>query len=401
MLKDTATPRSSQSKFDNRSATAPRLLALFSLTQFLLLVAVGQAWQSGPFPTRNFYVGFDFSHFFKSADLWIGHRSPYANPAFPAPPASLIPYVLLHRLPERTAHELFFVVMMLLVVITMGVFCYKLRLTRENTVLAFIVMFTFAPFYASLNGGNIDSLMLVLLLGAVLVRRQWIQDLLLGISIALKVYSAVILVEWIVRRRWQRFARALLAAILITVPFYPYVGDMVRRLLWRTSAEFSHENISPAAAFQALLGHGRLAMALYLLFWGTTFVLMLYYGSKDREGTDEFETLRLLPWMMTFPSLVLSYVGIIALPIIALLFGQSQSRELTFWERVSLVGIALLNFYPLVFARLLPLTDAAMVRCTALFNPLNAIGTTLILIGICAQRRADEGNPTSSRAVSS
>lgn len=383
-----------------QSVTGPRALALFSLTQFLLLFAVWFAWDSGAFPTKNFYVGFDFDHFYRSASLWLSHQSPYLNPGFPAPPASLIPYIALHGLPERMAHSVFFCVLLTLLVVSVGAFCRNLRLSTENTILAFIVVFTFAPMYASLNGGNIDALMLVLILAASLVKRSWISDALIGLSVAIKLYSILIPLRWAIQKRWKATLAAAAAAALITAPFARYLGDMMQRLLWRTTAEHTHDNISPAVLFQTLFGHGRYASLVYLAFWLTTFVLMLIYLRRE-GGERRFNDLKLLPWMMAFPSLVLSYVGILALPIMVLLFKQSESRALTFWERTSLAGIALLNFYPMIFALLLPLTDAFTKRCAAVFYPINAIGVTLLLIGICAQTRKEALGLTSSRAVSS
>ena len=197
----------------------------------------------------------------------------------------------------------------------------------------------------------------------------------LGLSVALKLYTALLLVPLTVNRRWKQATTTLAVCVALFVSFYPLFASFLRTQMARSVEAYLVENISPAA-LATIFGsyaEGRAFKLTYLAFWLLSYLCMLV---RHRRSSLDVQTIYSLPWMMAMPFLVLPYTGILLLPLLALRSREIAARGLmTVYDYLFLGGFLLVGVQPLA------MTDYFMwlTHSHRFFFVINPLGTTVII----------------------
>jgi len=365
-----------------------RLLLILFLGQIALYLMASLVFDYGTLRLRGFGTGDDFHFFYGAAGYWLSGASPYLEDAYVTPPPAMLPAALLHRLPMETALLVFNLVTLPLMLVGLWKFGKAMELTRRNRILYLAVAATFPPLWMTLNGGNVDGLMLTLLLFACSARRKITRVVLLACSIVVKVYSALMVVVLLRKREFAAVGLVAAACLLALLPFWRLWPEMIHALLFRTQRQNINFNISPAELFFFLFRFlGPVAWKiLYAGFWFGTFA----YTLVRRGAAAEAESLAVFaPWMVSAPLLVFSYAGIIALPALALLLRTFQDRPLRRPEWLMVTGILLLGFHPEFVANYWTLSFLTFAFLRGVVTATGCLGTSLLVIGATAAARAD------------
>jgi hypothetical protein len=361
-----------------------RTIALLFVTQFLVMQFLVRHWQQLSFE-EYFWIGNDFSFLYSGAGFFLSGNSPYSEPNFiPLPPALYLPMAL-HHFSFWGAFTAFRTITFLLVLAALLWLCRQLQVHLVNTALILVIALTYGPFYTLLAGGNLDGLMLAMLVFGC-TGSERLRGALLGLSIGTKLYSLVLIPVLALRRRWLEIGWAVGTLVLLLLPFLRYWPDALSTAFHRTSVLRLGGNESPAVLFILLFGEHR-AWAwkiCYVLLWGGT--LLARMARDVRNGSDpdyeRFSTLAYLPWMAAAPVLVFSYTGTILLPVVVCLVRKNQSRSLHWAEWVSVAGFLLTGVYPALYMPLLhllaKLTSLQIEHFSRVIAP---IGIAAMLVG--------------------
>jgi hypothetical protein len=323
----------------------------------------------------------DFLYFYHAATAWLAGQSPYRDPQFVTPPASMLPAIALHRLPLGTAQRVFTVVTAALMGAGLWRFGGALGLTRRNRWGLLGVAAVFVPLWMLLNAGNMDGLMLALLLYASTARGKLTRAALLGASIAVKLYSGLLLVVLTVRDRLREAELVAVFAAVMTVPFWGVLSEMAVRLTGRGEKLLAVYNISPALLAELTLGWmGPWAWkVVFWTFWLGTLAIML---ARTHKGSDAEDLAKFAPWMMAAPVLVFCYCAILALPTLALLLRSSQEGKTSPAEWRAIAGIVLLGLHPEFVPIYLHVPEIMYGPLSVVTWVMGSAGTTLLLIGM-------------------
>jgi hypothetical protein len=359
----------------------------------------------GPHLADAFRYGDDFKYFYDAAGHFLSGRSPYLEPGFIPLPSALIAPLALHSLPYHRAAAAYSIINGLLVACVMLWLFRALRLNLANSALVMLITLTYGPAYSSIGEGNLDVLMLVLLV-ATCARNSTLRATAWGLSIATKFYSLLLLPVWAVQRRWREILIGLAVFTLVLLPFAPYVGHGFHSVTHRTATLRIVGNQSPAVLFIQIFGvdHKWLWRGCYLLLWAGTLLPRLLRdaradGRNPESGNHRrWQTLHYLPWMASAPVLVFYYTSVILLPFIALLVAINQERPLRRVEWLSVVGFILTGLYAWVFNSLLPAPSPTLTHSEPVLRALTPLGISLLLIG-CAVAAFHELRSHSSRKL--
>lgn len=365
-----------------------RLLLIVFLGQIAFYLMASLVFDYGALHPGGFSAGDDYLFFHRAAQFWLSGFSPYREDAFVTPPPAMLPAALLHRFPMATAHLIFNLVNLPLLLLGLWQYGKAMALTRRNRFLYLAVAATFPPLWMTLNGGNVDGLMLILLLFAYSARRRITRAVLLACSIVLKVYSALMVVVLLRKREFAGVGLVAAACLLALLPFWHLWPEMIHALLFRTQRQNVNFNISPAELFYFLFRFlGPVVWkVLYAAFWFGT----LAYTLARRGAAAEAESLAVFaPWMVSAPLLVFSYAGIIALPTFALLLRAFQERPLRRPEWLMIAGFLLLGFHPEFVANYWTLSFLTFAFLRGVVTATGCLGTSLLVIGATAAARAD------------
>ena len=187
------------------------------------------------------------------------------------------------------------------------------------------------------------------------------------------------------RRYWKLVLGALLVAVVLQLPFLHLLPSFWAAVLGRSKYIQSIENISPAIfvwMFQKLLvllfAHGIPAWKLiYLLLWAGT---LAYRLRRDRDEDISMSWPGYVPWMISYPTSVFPYTGLLVLALLALIAGKCQNRLPLLPEKFIVTGATLLGFQATAWATAL----AFLGREVPKVHLVCAAGSLLILIGACA-----------------
>ena len=374
-----------------------RVVALLVVLQWATFQLLLRNWDRVEVAAR-FFLGNDFAYLYSAAGYFLSGTSPYTERNFiPLPPALYLP-IALHHLSFWNASIAFRTISFILVMAAMLWLCYQLRLKAVNFALVIVISLTYAPFYSVLAGGNLDALMLTLLIFSC-ARSVELRGAFLGMSIGTKFYSALILPVLVVRRRWREALWAVAVLMLLLLPFARYVPEAFSSVLHRTGTLRLAGNESPAVLFILIFGesHVWLWRSCYVLLWGGTLLTRLAadWIGKTNGDDERFRTLEYLPWMAAAPLLVLTYTGTILLPMVALLIRRNQERKLSAAEWITAVGFLLTGAYPTVLSHLLSglgIASRSVETITIAVAPLGVsailIGSSLVAIGTLREVRS-------------
>jgi hypothetical protein len=328
-----------------------RLLAALFVAQFLLLRILVATWHRLTFE-EYFWLGNDFEFLYNGAGLFLSGKSPYLEPNFvPLPPALYLPMAL-HPLSFWDAFIAFRIITFCLMVGALLWLCREIRLTLVSSALLLLIALTYGPVHTLLAGGNLDGLMLPLLVFACASDAR-IRGVFLGLSIGTKLYSVLLIPLFLLRRRWREVIWALVTLTILLLPFFRYWPGAFSSAFHRTSALRLNGNESPAVLFILLFGASRVWAwrFCYILLWGGTLVVRYAAGRRfaPRPDQERFAALDYLPWMAAAPVLVFTYTAVILLPVIVLMARENQTRNLRWAEWISVSGFLLTGIYPAMY----------------------------------------------------
>ncbi|HVZ16405.1 MAG TPA: glycosyltransferase family 87 protein [Terriglobales bacterium] len=375
------------SKSVRKSEILPKLFIAF-FVQLVMIVGVSLITQFGPVFVVRFFFGLDYFDFYVAAQDWLHHVDPYLRGRLYTPPSSILVGLLLEWLPFESARLIVFVLNVSLIYYSLRALARHFGLSRRNEFLLLGTAATFYPFYFLIERGNLDGIMLALLVFGFASRHWLVRSLLLGASMAVKVYSGLLFVVMLLRKRsWKVIGAGALVFALMQIPFLPLVSSFLHAIGGRSGLFRIDENISPAALIMLLfLGKGPWKI-VFFGFWAAT---LIYRLLRDRGGNLTETWPVYVPWMISCPVVVYPYSGVLALALVALVAAACQKRAPTNAEKTVLVGFGLLGFQAVAWTTYLyPLIHTAI-----LLHVTCAVGTSCMIAGACRLPLYGEKLPT-------
>jgi len=367
---------SSKVKFDLLEIV---FLSLFA--QLALLILFSLVLQRGPTFVGRTQGGFgmDFGDFYLAGRFHSHHVSVYRTGGFVWPPFSMLVGLLFQSVGFAKARYLWLVLNLGFVVAALVGFARQIALSTRNTLLLFMIAGLFYPLYFLLERGHIDGVMLACLVFAFRARHWALRSLLYGMSIGLKLYSALLVVVLARKRRWAMLAGGIAVSLLLQFPWPDLALAYPQVLLKRTSQWTMVENISPAPLFYSALGFiGQPVWKLaFLAFWLLTLLWSLMHLGTGKN--DSAEWVLFVPWMIAMPLVVYPYSAVLTLPLLAYLARQMEGRRWSVSELLFAVGFVLVGTQQNAWVELLAqLTDKA-----SMVYQLNSLGTALLMVSCC------------------
>lgn len=321
--------------------------------------------------THRIYFQYDFSGYFVSANSFMAGGSPY--PHMFSPPSALFVILPFAFTPSPVARVLFFLCNIALLLYALTRFGRELGLAPLRIRYLQLISLLYFPFLMLADRGNVDGIVVSLAVLAFLARRTLSRGFLLGLSIAVKLYT-VLLVLVLIRRREFRFAiTAILTIFLLQIPFLRYEPGFIDTLTARGSSMRLFGNLSPYLLFELFIG-GSAGKVLFVLFWSGTFVSRLI---RDRSSIDPNLWVDYVPWMISLPLVVIPYEGIFLLPLLAVYAKRSETEDLSGPEGLLVPGFILTGFQAIAVTSLFGLGRAY-------FELINVVGLTMIIVAVTA-----------------
>ena len=321
-----------------------RIVLLVFGGQIVVFFALHALFPTGSSVFGVFVDGWDYHYFYQAAHAWLAGSDPYRSVfGFVTPPFSMtVPLLLAHFSPDRAA--LFFRGFnLVLVPVSLWWYATALRLQLQAADTSLLSATLFISAHECVHGGNMDGMMFALLVAAFSVRRR-----LCGIALAWRQPGDQGLLGHFFACRSKEAAVALRriqrdAGFVLLLPFHGLWGSALHALMGR-SARYLQFSIAPATLVYALRGGITPGGSLLCsAFWVATLAIVLY-RDHDRElspGT----LARYIPWMLAYPALVFSYVGVLALAVLASLVATAHRRPLHRAEQCVFVGFLLLGIH--------------------------------------------------------
>jgi len=355
-------------------------LSLFA--QLALLILFSLVLQRGPTFVGRAQGGFsmDFGDFYLAGRFHSHHVSVYRTGGFVWPPFSMLVGLLFQSIDFAKARYLWLALNLGFVVAALAGFARQVALSARNTLLLFMIAGLFYPLYFLLERGHIDGLMLACLVFAFRARHWALRSLLYGLSIGLKLYSALLVLVLARKKCWAMLAGGIAVSVLLQLPWPDLALEYPQVLLRRTTSQWIMvENISPAPLFYSALGFiGQPVWKLaFLAFWLLTLLWSLLHLRAEKNGSTDW--VLFVPWMIAMPLVVYPYSAVLTLPLLAYLAKQMEGGRWGLAELLFAVGFVLVGTQQNAWVELLTqLTDKA-----SLVYQLNSLGTALLMISCC------------------
>ena len=336
--------------------------------------------------------GWDYEFFYRAVQAWLGGRDPYSVSGFVTPPLSLIIPSLLSHLSLDRATLMFVCGNLVLVPLSLWWYAGTLRLQGRERALLLLVVPLFISAEECMRGGNMDGVMFALLVAAFSVRDRLSRALGLAASMAIKLYSIILLPVALRRRQWRFAALAVAATLVLLLPFYSLWPSALHSMTARNARDI-RASIAPATLIFAMLGGpGAVAKGVFLAFWAMTFIVALY-RDQGRELTPR-TLARYIPWMFAFPAQVFSYEAVLALAVLASIVATACERSLRRAEYCCFVGFLLLGIHVEHVTNLLPLSYETYQFFWKNQALVQSLGVVMMMLGTCLSPCRDhhEGN---------
>lgn len=325
--------------------------------------------------------GWDYAFFHQAAQAWLAGRDPYSVSGFVTPPLSLIIPTLLSPLSLDGATLVFVCCNLFLVPLSLWWYAARLRLQWRERVLLLLATALFVSAQECMRGGNMDGVMLALLVAAFSLPRSLNRALCLAASVAIKLYSIVLLPVALRRREWRFAALTVGVTLTLLLPFHRLWPSALHSMIAR-NARNTHASIAPATLISSLLGGpGTTGGRLFLAFWAVTFIVVLY-RDRGRELTPR-TLARYVPWMFSFPAQVFSYEAVLALLVLASIVATACERSLRRAEYCCLAGFLLVGIHLERVTNLLPLSYETYQFLWKNQAVVQSLGVVLIMLGTC------------------
>ncbi len=348
--------------------------------QMLLLLAA-YFFRFGSHPAWIFAQPTDIAFFRDGARVWITGGNPYQMDGFVTPPPSLLFSLPLVPWSRPLIDHLLLAANILLLAWALYRYSKAVGLRRVDRALILLAAAIFFSTQESLREGNLDVLMFALLVLAFTARPDG-GAMALGASIGAKAYSALFMPVLLRLRQWRMAAIALVTLCLLMLPFHNLWLPAYHALQFR-GGRYWGLSIAPATLVLPFLGgDARLeAIASWLLveLLAVSFFIALL---RDRSRQVTPQTLaRYAPWMLSAPSLVFSYVGVQALPVLSLLLATARRRALRRSEWCIFMGFLLLGMHVERIVCAMPIAGTAFHFIRDHAAMVQSLGVVLMLLG--------------------
>ena len=365
------------------SRDAARMLwTLFAVLGAQMLLLLGaHFFHLGVRPGLIFAQPTDIAFFRDGARIWLTGGNPYLMNGFVTPPPSLLFSLPLVPWSRPLADHLLLAANILLLAWAMRRYAAALGLRLRDQALLLLAAALFFSTQESVREGNLDVLMFALLVLAFTARSDG-GAISLGASIGVKAYSAVFLPVMLRLRQWRMAALTVATVGGLMLPFYHLWLPAYHALQFRGGRVWGL-SIAPASLVLPFLGGDarREAVAGWLLMEllvASFFIALL----RDRSRRVTPQTLaRYAPWMLSAPSLVFSYVGVQALPVLALLLATARRRTLRRAEWCTFLGFLLLGMHLERIVCAMPVTDLVLRQIRDHGAMVQALGVVLMILG--------------------
>ncbi len=329
--------------------------------------------------------GGDFGGCMRASRDFLTGVSPYACGDFYMPPLSClvaIPFLPFGWPPGSYAFLVAYLAMVL-IALALTARCFSLRSATEVALLAGIFGL-YCPSYWLLQRGNIDGIaMLCAALAIWAVGRAWASAfVVLGAS--LKIYPAVLLVYFVMARRWRALGIAALTALISVAavwPLWPAYGHAIMKRSTMVDVEF---NVSLFNA-SGLMGivrspQGRIALTAAAAVGFLGLQALADLRAHAQSAPAEAARLALyIPFFAAAPLIVFPYTQVSFLLLVPVFWWMSRAGVLSrFAEICFVIGFLLTAMHERVW------TDLTGI---AVLHLLPATGTLLLLTACTAAKR--------------
>lgn len=357
------------------------LFAQLLLILFILLIS-GQS----PVFVQRWVFQLDFTGFFTATSDWLHGVNPYLRTRFFTPPPSLLT-ALPFQFFGLGLGSLFFLVIDLAIIFTsLNYICSCFKMTQRESNLFFAISSIYFPVIFLLERGNLDGIMLALILVSIFAKNRFIKSFALSLSIGFKVYSILLLAPILLARLWKQVMAVMLFLALLMLPFHALVWNFFLSQTRRTAEVLGAENICPVGILSSVnvtevTQHYALSHAVtlvYLALWVASYAFMLF---KNRYSDLTVKSIYSLAWMTAMPLQVFPYTGVLLLPLLALKCREIAERGLpTLLDRLFLIGFCLVGFQQTAFSSYFHFSSAVRI-----FDCVNPIGTVLVIVSLALQ----------------
>jgi hypothetical protein len=379
-----------------RETTVERVLlcvfiALFVQLIFILyiLLITGIA----PVFVQKYGFQIDFNDSFIATSDWLNGVDPYLKITVVTPPPSLLVALPLQLFSRGIGRIVFLFINIAIVAASLAGICYWFRMTRREGLLLFGIASIYFPVIFLLERGNLDGIMLGLILVSIFAKNRYITSFGLSLSIGFKVYSILLLASLMLARRWKRVMEVMLLLALLMLPFHSLFWSFIQAQTRRSAELLGAENLCPIGMFNpinvtAAQQHYALSRAVtlvYLAFWLASYAFMLF---KNRDSDLKVKAVYSLAWMLAMPLQVFPYTGIMLLPLLVLKSCEMAERGfITIPDRLFLIGFCLVGFQQTAFSSYFqfPLAANLFPHAVRISNIVNLLGTTLVIGSLMSQ----------------
>jgi len=341
---------------------------------------------SAPVFVQHWGLQTDFIDFIYATSDWLHGIDPYHNIRIVTPPPSFLAALPLQFSDNVIGRFVFMFIDLAIIASSLSSICKWFKLAYRESCLLFGIASMYFPVLFLVERGNLDGIMLGLILVSLFARNRWIKSFALSLSIGIKVYSVLLLAPMLLARMWKRIMAVVLLLGLLLLPFYSLMWSFIQAQTRRSTGLHGAENICPIALLCPMdvykvgqlyaLGHA--VTLAYLALWIASYAIMLY---RNRESNLTVKAVYSLAWMLAMPLQVYPYTGILLLPLLVLKSREIEERGLIAQpDRLFLMGFCLVGFQQTAFSAHFHLPQ--LVRIFDAFNPL---GTALVIGSLVLQ----------------
>ncbi len=368
-------------------------IVLFVQLQVTLFVSLFSGL--APVFVERFTFQLDFRDLFLVTSDWIHGVDPYLHSRFVTPPPSLLPILPLQVFGIVAASFFFLIINSAIVVASLRGTCDRFKMSRRENLLFLAIASMYFPVIFLLERGNLDGIMLGLILVSIFAQNRTIRAIALGLSISFKVYSILLLAPLMLARRWKQLTLTLLTLALLLLAFHSQLSKFAAAQTTRSAELLAAENLCPIGMLSPLSATAvaqpytlsRVVVLAYLALWIASYAFMLF---RHRDSGLTTKSVYSLAWMLAMPLQVFPYTGVLLLPVLALRSCEMADRGVvTIPDRLFLIGFCLTGFQQTAFSWYTQFAPA--IR---LFDSLNPLGTALVIGSLVLQTsKSKEAGP--------
>lgn len=333
------------------------------------------------------FLGYDLVNAHRAARLFLAGSNPYQILNFVWLPPSLAVMLPLAELGEWEAAAAVFVANLVVVSGAVAGLAWAFGLRRLVFHLV-LILWLYYPFYHVLDRGNLDGLVMALLVAALAFpRTQGVAGALLGLAAGLKAYPALLLGPLVIYRRWWTLAGVAAVGAILAIAFRETWMQVLEPLFRRATEvkpfpdgvsvfiPFYHlgQWLKGVAGVDWMQGLEQMALAFWLFTLATALLADIRYRRKPEGRGLACHLFLYVPWMTTFPLTVFAYTLIQCIPLLAAVAVIAADVRRLPGRPLFVTGWVLSGFQSWAW---FSLTGLEAVR------PLNAVGMLLLMLWV-------------------